>query len=48
MRKRNLKFVDKIEVKHGVKYIARYVNGKEVAKIPYNDFIKHSLNTSRA
>ena len=41
MRKRNKNFIDKIEVKHGVKYIVRYMNGKEIGKIPYDDFKKY-------
>lgn len=42
MRKSKKNFVDKIEVKHGVKYIVRYMDGKEIGKVPYNDFIKYS------
>ena len=42
MRKISKKFIDKIEVKHGVKYIVRYMNGKEIGKVPYDDFIKYA------
>ena len=42
MRKSKKNFIDKIEVKHGVKFIVRYMNGKEIGKLPYDDFIKYS------
>lgn len=47
MRKIKKNVVDKIEVKHGVKYIVRYMNGKEIGKVPYDDFIKYSKNLQK-
>lgn len=47
MRKSKKNFVDKIEVKHGVKYIVRFMNGKEIGKVPYNDFVKYSQNLQK-
>lgn len=41
MTKKNLKIKDKIEVKNGIKYIVRYINGIPVARMSYNDFIEH-------
>ena len=41
MSKRSVKINDKIEVKNGVKYIVRYINGIPVARISYNDFMAH-------
>ena len=41
MSKKNIKIKDKIEVKNGVKYIVRYINGIPVARISYDEFMSH-------
>lgn len=47
MRKSKKNFIDKIEIKHGIKYIVRYIDGKEIGKVPYGDFIKYSNNLKK-